>query len=138
MNKAPTISIPSVNVTTFNATLKTSFNPSWAKKSLVFKPSLNEELPLKKKAKNDVKVKIPIPPNCINAKIMDCPILLKSALVSITASPVTHTLLVAVNKAFVKLIPWVVALGSISKKAPANPKITKLPTNTMAGLKYTS
>ena len=81
---------------------------------------------------------MPIPPNCINTKIMDCPITVKSLLVSTTANPVTHTLLVDVNKAFVKLIPCVVALGSISKKAPASAKITKLPTNTMAGLKYTS
>ena len=60
---APTASIPIVKSTTFRAALNTSFKPSCAIKSFVFNPSLKEELPLKKKAKKDVKVNIPIPPN---------------------------------------------------------------------------
>ena len=60
---APTASTAKVKITTLRAALKTSLMPSCAIKSLVFNPSLNEELPLKKKAKKEVKVKIPIPPN---------------------------------------------------------------------------
>ena len=135
MNKAPTSSTPIVKVTTFKAALKTSFNPSCAIKSRVFNPSLKEELPRKKKAKNEVKVKIPIPPNCIKTMIMDCPTKVKSDEVSTTVKPVTQTALVAVKSAFVKVIPLVVALGSINKKPPINTKIIKLPTKTMAGLK---
>ena len=124
-----------VKITTFKATLKTSLRPSWATKSLVFNPSLNDELPLKKNAKNDVKVKIPIPPSCISTKIIDCPTVVKAELVSTTAKPVTQTALVAVNKALVKLIAAEVALGSINKKAAVKGRIKKLPTNTIAGLK---
>ena len=63
---------------------------------------------------------------------------MKSFAVSTTAKPVTQTALVEVNNAFVNVIPFVVALGSINKNAPAMSNIIKLPTNTMAGLKYTS
>ena len=135
MNTAPTISTEIVKITTFKAALNTSFKPSCAIKSRVFNPSLNEELPLKKKAKNEVKVKIPIPPNCINTKIMDCPTIVKSFAVSTTDKPVTQTALVAVNSALVKVTPLVVALGNINRKAPDSAKMTKLPTKTIAGLK---
>ena len=96
---------------------------------------MKEELLLKKKAKKEVNVKIPIPPNCIKTIIIDWPTMLKSAAVSTTVRPVTHTARVAVKRALVKVIPFVVALGSISKKAPIKTKIIKLPTKTMAGLK---
>ena len=132
---APTVSTPKVKITTLSAALKTSLNPSCAIKSLVFNPSLKDELPLKKKAKKEVKVKIPIPPNWIKTKIMDCPTVVKAVEVSTTANPVTQTALVEVKSALVKVIPFVVALGSINKKAPVKAKIMKLPTNTMAGLK---
>ena len=59
----------------------------------------------------------------------------KAVEVSTTANPVTQTALVEVKSALVKVIPFVVALGSINKKAPVKAKIMKLPTNTMAGLK---
>ena len=68
----PIISTETVKITTLRAALKTSFKPSWAIKSFVFKPSLNDELPLKKKAKKEVNVKIPIPPSCIKTKMIDC------------------------------------------------------------------
>ena len=122
-------------MTTLSAALNTSLKPSWAIKSLVFKPSLNEELPLKKKAKNEVKVKIPIPPNWIKTKIIDCPTTVNAVEVSTTAKPVTQTALVEVKSALVKVIPFVVALGSINKNPPVKAKIIKLPTNTIAGLK---
>ena len=80
-------------------------------------------------------VKIPIPPNCIKTIIIDCPTIVKSTAVSTTVKPVTQTALVAVKSAFVKVIPFVVALGSISKKLPIKTKIIKLPTKTIAGLK---
>ena len=132
---APISSIESVKITTLTAALNTSFNPSEAIKSFVFSPSLKLEPPLKKKAKNEVNVKIPIPPNCIKTNIMVCPIIVKSFAVFKTDKPVTHTELVAVKIAFVNEIPFVVALGNISKKAPERAKIIKLPTKTMAGLK---
>ena len=66
---------------------------------------------------------------------MDWPIIVKSAAVSTTVKPVTQTALVAVKSALVKVIEPVVALGSISKKAPIKTKIIKLPTKTIAGLK---
>ena len=135
MNIAPTSSMPNVNITTFSAALKTSRKPSCAIKSFVFNPSLNDELPLKKKAKNEVKVKIPMPPNCIKTKMMDCPTIVKAEEVSSTVSPVTQTALVAVKSAFVKVIPLVVALGSIKRKPPVKARIKKLPTKTIAGLK---
>lgn len=135
IKSAPTNSTPTVKITTFNAARNTSFNPSCAIKSFVFSPSLKEELPLKKKAKKEVKVNIPIPPNCIKTKIIDCPTVVKSRAVSTTVSPVTHTALVEVKSALVNEIPLVVALGSINRKAPAMAKMKKLPTNIMAGLK---
>ena len=47
-----------------------------------------------------------------------CPVNVKVVPVSTTVNPVTHTALVEVNKASVKLIPSYVALGNLSKTAP--------------------
>ena len=134
MNNAPMSSTPKVKITTFRAVFKTSLSVSCAMKFWTFKPSLNEDPPRKKKAKNEVKVKIPKPPICIKLKIMVCPSKVKSLAVSSTINPVTHTALVDVNKASVKEIPAVVAFGSNNKNAPIKIMAKKLPTKTMAGL----
>ncbi len=62
-----------------------------------------------------------------------CPKKVKSVAVSTTIRPVTHTALVAVKKASVKLMEPGVAAGSSSSSAPTTMMPAKLPTKRLAG-----
>ena len=71
---------------------------------------------------------MPIPPNWISIKMITCPIVVKVDATSIVVNPVTHTALVAVNRASKNDIPLTVARGSSSKPVPAIIIAIKLPT----------
>ena len=75
-----------------------------------------------------------MPPIWIRARMINFPRKVYRVAVSTTASPVTHTALVDVNKASVKLIGMVVDIGIISSMAPAKIKNAKLVMNSCAGL----
>ena len=78
--------------------------------------------------KNEVKVMMPIPPNCIRKRMMTCPAVVNVEAISIVVSPVTHTALVAVNKASKNEMPLTVARGKSKSPVPAKIIVKKLPT----------
>ena len=101
-----------------------------------------KEVPLKNDmAKKLVKVITPIPPTWISMSSTTCPVNVKVAPVSTTVNPVTHTALVEVNKASMKLIPSYVALGNLNKTAPKrmiNKKLAAKRTSAFTRLRKTT
>ena len=85
-------------------------------------------LPANISPKNEVKVIIPIPPNWMRIRIITCPAVVNVDATSIVVSPVTHTALVAVNRASKKVMPFTVARGSSSSPVPIIIIAKKLPT----------
>ena len=71
-------------------------------------------------------VNIPSPPNSIKIIIISLPKKVKFWVISTTTNPVTQTALVAVNKAFIKEIPFTVDFGIINNAVPIIDNITKL------------
>ena len=71
---------------------------------------------------------MPIPPNCIRNRMIMCPAVVNVVATSIVVSPVTHTALVAVNRASKNDKPLTVARGSSRRPVPAKIMVKKLPT----------
>ena len=89
---------------------------------------------MKERAKKEVKVITPMPPICTNSRMMVWPTSVKAVETSNVANPVTQTDVVAMNRASMKEIPAVVALGSISSPVPIKITQTKLDRNSNEGL----
>ena len=81
---------------------------------------------MKERAKKEAKVITPMPPICTKARMMPCPVGVKSAPTSSVAKPVTHTEVVAMKSASMKAMPRVVALGSNRSPVPTRMTKTKL------------
>ena len=71
---------------------------------------------------------MPIPPNCMRKRMMMCPAVVNVVATSMVVSPVTHTALVAVNRASKNDIPLTVARGNNNSPVPAKIMAKKLPT----------
>ena len=71
---------------------------------------------------------MPIPPNCMRNRMMMCPAVVNVVATSMVVRPVTHTALVAVNKASKNDMPLTVARGRSRRPVPAKIIVKKLPT----------
>ena len=107
----------------------------WAKTSCMASRCLNGTLRPMKRNRNTEMVMRPRPPSWIKNRTTVWPNMLKWLPVSTTTRPVTHTALVAVNKASMGLMPLPVALtGRASKTAPTKIVRQKLISMSAAGL----